>query len=210
MKNFLFFLPLLLLLNSCATTIPMQANLSDQTLLLAQNKNIKPVYELTSLVQDGPLTTINVQKNGTEYKDDVYFEYSSETAFKKIWSSYFQAKFNSYSSDEMIIKINLEDLYMRNSVSTSIAGTLLTGNTKYNAEAIAIVMIELEYKGEMYQTKFEVSSSDYNECQTSSIGGIRLSRKLPIQLSRRRHCWRVSSRSRLSGLTTSSRQCWLL
>lgn len=170
MKYLIIFL-IPLALASCSPVIPMQANLSDQTLLLSKNKNIKPEFELESWVVNGPLTQINVQKNGEETTNN-YFEYSSETAFQRIWTSYFSSKFNSLSSDTMEVNITLQELYIKNNISTSIAGTLITGNSQYNAEAVAIIEVFVVYQGEEYKNRIEATSSEFNETQATNIGGV--------------------------------------
>jgi hypothetical protein len=149
----------------------MQASLSDQTMLLAENKNLNPDYELISMVSDGPLTQVSIAKNGNETSSELN-EYASSTAFKKIWGEYFDSKFNSFSDEVIEAEITLEDLFIRNKIGTSMAGTFLTGNTQYNAEAVAVVSVTVTYKGEEFGSRFEVSSSEYNETQTSNVGGV--------------------------------------
>ena len=75
--------------------IPMQANLSDKTLLLADNKNLKIEPTLTSNVDDGSIQTISVLKNGSE-SSSTYYEYKSKTAFNRIWGEYFGSKYNNF------------------------------------------------------------------------------------------------------------------
>lgn len=81
MKHFLSFLAGALIFTSCAITIPLQSNLSDQTLLLAENKNIKANYTLKSNVPDGNISFVSVTKNGSETVNNESHEYASETAF---------------------------------------------------------------------------------------------------------------------------------
>lgn len=158
-----------ILANACSTTIPLQTNLSDQTLLMAENKNIKANFVLNSEVPDGKIQQVYILKNGNR-SGSKEFDYKSETAFKQMWSSYFDNKFNNFSNDEMKITVTLKDLYLEEQSSTSIGGQLLTGNNKSNVEAAGVVNVEVEYKGETYQNEFKVSSSDYQETQSTSYG----------------------------------------
>ena len=66
MKKTLLLLFVAAITISCAVTIPMQSNLSDQTMLLAKNKNIKANYNLKSNVVDGPIALTSVTRNGNE------------------------------------------------------------------------------------------------------------------------------------------------
>lgn len=159
----------MIFVSACSTTIPLQSNLSDQTMLMADNKNIKANYTLTSEVSDGLIDEVYVQKNGTR-STTKNLEYASETAFNNIWSSYFSNKFNDFSRDTMYINVNLMDLYLKETSSTSIGATLFTGNSKSNVEAITKVFVEVEYKGETFKNEFEVSSSGYQETQSTEFG----------------------------------------
>lgn len=47
---------------------------------------------------------------------------------------------------------------------------MITGNTKYNVEAIAVVYFSVDYEGENYNKEFEVIASDYNESQSMQSG----------------------------------------
>lgn len=158
-----------ILANACSTTIPLQANLSDQTLLMAENKNIKANYVLNSEVPDGTIQQVYILKNGNR-SGSQEFEYKSETAFKQMWTSYFDNKFNNFASDEMKITATLKDLYLEEESSTSIGGQLLTGNSKSDVEAVGIVNVEVEYNGETYQNEFTLSSSEYQETQSTKYG----------------------------------------
>lgn len=53
MKKISLLLILSIIVTSCSVTIPTQTNLSDQTMLLAKNKNIKANYNLKSNVPNG-------------------------------------------------------------------------------------------------------------------------------------------------------------
>lgn len=178
-------LPILatLLLTSCKVTIPMQSNLSDQTMLLAENKNIKANYKLKSNVADGPIVLTSVMKNGNESNNQGSLEYASQTAFNRMWDSYFSSKFNDYSDDEMEILVELVDLRLRQKSGTSVGETLFTGNTKYNVEAIAVVYFSVNYKGNNYENEYEVIASDYNESQNMQSGSYNYSvnQKNPTQ-----------------------------
>lgn len=160
-----------ILMTACSTTIPLQTNLSDQTLLNAENKNIKADFILNSEVPDGTIQQVQFMKNGNR-SGDKEFEYKSETAFKQMWSSYFDNKFSNFADDEMKITATLKDLYLEEQSSSSIGAQLLTGNSKSNVEAVGVVNVEVKYKGEIYEDEFEVSSSDYQETQSTQYGTI--------------------------------------
>ena len=85
---------LALLLTSCSSTIPLLTNLNDQTMLIADNKNIEADYNLVSNVTDGYITLRSVMKNGKSKENTQAFEYASTTAFTRLWDSYFSSKFN--------------------------------------------------------------------------------------------------------------------
>tara|TARA_R110002124_G_scaffold80533_10_gene213180 strand:+ start:21159 stop:21788 length:630 start_codon:yes stop_codon:yes gene_type:complete len=167
-----------ILANACSTTIPLQSNLSDQTLLMAENKNIKADFILNSEVPDGKIQQVYIQKNGNR-SGSKEFDYKSETAFTQMWSSYFDNKFNNFSDDEMKITATLKDLYLEEQSSSSIGAQLFTGNNKSNVEAVGIINVEVEYKGETYQNEFEVSSSEYQETQSTEYGTF--SKKNPME-----------------------------
>lgn len=169
MKKLIALSLLLIFVGACSTTIPLQSNLSDQTMLMADNKNIKANYTLTSDVPNGKITEVQVQKNGTQTTNQ-RFEYSSETAFNNIWSSYFSNKFNNFSKEEINVNVNLSELYLKQNTTTSMGMTMLTGNQKSNIEAITKIYVEVEYKGETFQNEFEVSSSEYQETQSTEYG----------------------------------------
>lgn len=170
MKKITLIFILSILVTSCSVTIPTQTNLSNQTMLLAKNKNIKANYNLSSNVADGPIALTSVMRNGNESSNKGSLEYASETAFKRMWSSYFDSKFNDYADDEMDVLVELVDLRLRQKSGTSVGETLFTGNTKYNVEAIAVVYFSVDYEGENYNKEFEVIASDYNESQTMQSG----------------------------------------
>lgn len=170
MKKITLLFILSILVTSCSVTIPTQTNLSDQTMLLAKNKNIKANYNLSSNVADGPIALTSVMRNGNESSNQGSLEYASETAFKRMWTSYFDSKFNDYADDEMEVLVQLVDLRLRQKSGTSVGETLFTGNTKYNVEAIAVVYFSVDYEGENYNKEFEVIASDYNESQSMQSG----------------------------------------
>ena len=155
----------------CATTITMQSSLNDQVMLMAANKNFKAEYTLSSDVPNGNITTISVQKNGTE-RSSAMLDYASETAFNNIWASYFDNKFNAFSQSSMQISVTLKELYLKETSATSIGSTFLTGNTKSNVEAVSRVYVEIEHNGEVFSNEFEVSSTDYQETQSTSFGTV--------------------------------------
>jgi hypothetical protein len=170
MKKIIFTAMAMIFLASCAITIPMQTNLSDQTMLLAKNKDIKANYTIVSNIPDGFIPYVTVYKNGTRNYNTTSHKYSTETAFKKVWSSYFANKYNTYSTDVMDVTITLKNIELNQIMATSSGGTLLTGNTKYTIEAIAKVHVIVEYKGKQYENEYEVTSSDYNETQQMQAG----------------------------------------
>jgi len=183
MKKILLLLLASMVLTSCSVTIPMQSNLSDQTMLIAKNKDIKANYTLSSRVSDGPIVLTSVMRNGNESNNQGNLEYASETAFKRMWSTYFSSKFNEYADDEMEVLVELVDLRLRQKSGTSVGETLFTGNTKYNVEAIAVVYFSVDYNGENYNKEFEVVASDYNESQSMQSGNYNYSvnQKNPTQ-----------------------------
>ena len=183
MKKILLLLLASMVLTSCSVTIPMQSNLSDQTMLIAKNKDIKANYTLSSRVSDGQIVLTSVMRNGNESNNQGNLEYASETAFKRMWSTYFSSKFNEYADDEMEVLVELVDLRLRQKSGTSVGETLFTGNTKYNVEAIAVVYFSVDYNGENYNKEFEVVASDYNESQSMQSGNYNYSvnQKNPTQ-----------------------------
>ena len=139
-------------------------------MLLAENRNIRANYVLHSDIPDGFISYISVQKNGSETINNDSHKYASESAFKKIWESFFKSKFNTYSNDQMDIEITLKELLLKQHVATSIGETFFTGNTKVNVEAIATVHVLINYHGEKFENQFEVNASDYNESQQMKTG----------------------------------------
>lgn len=168
-KLFIFLIVIsLLIVFSCTTTIPVQANLSDQIMLLAKNKDIKANYTLVSEVPDTLPYTY-------EYKNDAQntvssLDYNAELAFNKIWGSYFSNKFNNYSKDQMDIIVTLKSLSMKEKAATSTGMMLLTGNTKSNIEATAKIHIVIDYHGKKYENEFNISSAEYQESQQMKYG----------------------------------------
>jgi len=161
---------LALLLTSCSSTIPLLTNLSDQTMLIADNKNIEADYNLISDVPDGYITLRSVMKNGNSKENTQAFEYASTTAFTRLWDSYFSSKFNDYSDNKMDIEIELVDLLLIQKSASSIGSTLLTGNSKFNLDAVAVIHVYTTYKGKDYENEFEVNASGYNEIQNVNNG----------------------------------------
>lgn len=170
MKKYFYILFTVLALTSCSVMIPLQTNLSDQTMLMAENRNIKANYALESRIQDGYIDYISVQKNGRESIDNKSNKYATETAFFKIWNSFFSNKFNHHSNDQMEVHITLVDLYLKQQAITSIGYTIFTGNEKVNIEAVAVFNFFIEYHGKKYEKQIEVSTTDYNESQSMSVG----------------------------------------
>jgi hypothetical protein len=170
MKTQLYTLALAVLMISCTTTIPLQTNLSDQTLLLAENRNIKANFTLKSEVSDGYIDYIYVQKNGNQTVYATSFAYGSETAFKKLWTSYFANKFNNYAKDQIDIEVTLLDILIQEQSTMSTGAVMLTGNSKSNVDAIALIQVIVKYHGNTYENKFEVNASDYQESQMMGSG----------------------------------------
>ena len=159
-----------LTITSCSVMIPLQTNLSDQTMLLAENRNIKANYTLESQIPDGYIDYVSVQKNGRESLDKKTNKYASETAFFKVWDSYFSNKFNPYAKDQMNIEVTLKDIYLKKQAITSIGYSMLTGNEKTNMEAVAVFNFLVDYHGEIYEKEIEVNTTDYNETERISTG----------------------------------------
>jgi hypothetical protein len=170
MKKFINVLLIILFLSSCSVTIPLQTNLSDQTMLLAENRNIKAIYILKSDIADGFIPYVTVLKNGSETYKNSSYKYASSTAFKKLSESFFSSKFNKYAKDQISIEVTLKSLKLREQAATSIGMTMLTGNSKVNVDAIATASVYIVYHGEKYETQFDVSASDYNESQQMKVG----------------------------------------
>jgi major membrane immunogen (membrane-anchored lipoprotein) len=172
-----------ILATACSTTIPLQTILNSQTLLEAKNKNIKADFTLNSKVPKGKITEYFYKKNGkkSNTKD---FDYKSTTAFKKMWSSYFDNKFNDFSDDKMKINVTLNDLYLKQQMTTSTGHAILTGmfgaaDSKSNVEAVADITLIMEYKGNSYKKEFNPSTSDYQE--THSTNYATFSKKNPTE-----------------------------
>lgn len=147
----------------------MQANLSDQTLLLAKNKNLKINYNLNSEIPDGEIKQLSFLKNGSQ-TTSAYFEYNSSTAFKTIWGEYFSSKYNNFSKDTIEVQVILKDIYLKTEAGNTIGGQLLTGNVRVNNSAEANIYVKVTINNESYENEFKVNASDYNESQTSTVG----------------------------------------
>ena len=172
MKKILFATFTASILVSCSVTIPLQTNLSEQTLLLAENRNIKVNYTLESKVPDGYIDFIDVLKNGKETTYNTSHKYASATAFSKVWQSYFSSKFNVYSKEQMNAYVELKSMHLRQNNTTSIGMTVLTGTSQMNVEAIGEFYVKVEFQGKVYEKDITVNVSEYNESQTTNIGGI--------------------------------------
>jgi hypothetical protein len=170
MKTITTFLIIAIAVSSCTVTIPMQTNLSDQTMLLAENRNIKADYVIHSDIENGFLKYTTIQKNGVEYHRDELLKFDMPKAFTELWSSYFDSKFNSYSNDKMDIEIILKDFEFRDQQTTSIMESSFTGNSKNSLEAKAIVYVKIIYLNNIYENEFIIVTSDYNETQSMKIG----------------------------------------
>ncbi|MBA7493870.1 hypothetical protein ES702_04435 [subsurface metagenome] len=170
MKNLIVMLCVCCIAISCTVTIPMQTNLSDQTMLLAENKNINANTTISSNIPDGFLKYTAISKNGNETPNNDWLKYPIETAFKKIWNGYFSAKYTEYSKDTMVVMLVLEDFYFRDQSATSMGGAMFTGNVKTSLEATSVISAIIIYHNETYHKKVEVSTSDYNEFQQMKAG----------------------------------------
>jgi hypothetical protein len=158
-----------MLASACSTTIPLQSNLSSQTLLEAGNKNIKAAYVLNSKVPDGKIREVYFKKNGKPSRSKEY-NYKPTTAFKQMWSSYFDNKFNKFADDQMKITATLKNLYLEQHSSTSVGAQLFTGDNDSNVKAVGAVDVAVEYKGKTYQHEIIVSSTDYQETKSTKYG----------------------------------------
>jgi len=170
MKKIIYLFTCALVLNSCIVSIPLQANLDNQTMLLVENRNIKVDYTLVSNLGDGNITYVSVLKNGYKTFENANYLYPSETSFKKMWSSYFLSKYNACSQDLLEVKITLKDLALWEKAATSQGWTFLTGTRQVNLDAVATIYATVTYHGNTYEQKFEVTASDYNESQRVQYG----------------------------------------
>lgn len=159
----------LYIFSACSTMIPMQANLNDQTLLLAKNKNLKVNYDISSEIKDGEIKQLSFLKNGSQITSG-YYEYNSSTAFKTIWGEYFSSKYNIFSKDTIEVQVILKDIYLKTEAGNTIGGQLLTGNVRVNNSAEANIHIKVIINDETFENEFKVNASGYNESQTSTIG----------------------------------------
>jgi len=160
--------------SACSTTIPLQSNLNNQTLLEAHNKNIKADFVLNSNVTNGKIKEIYIKKNGKR-SGSKEFDYKSTTAFKKMWSSYFDNKFNKFAKDEMKINVTLKNLYLKQHFTTSTGHAILTGmlgaaDSKSHVDAVGDINVVVKYKGKTYKKEFNPSTSDYQETQSTNYG----------------------------------------
>jgi len=162
---------IVLFLSSCSVTIPTQTNLSDQTLLLAENRNIKADYTLISHIPDGDIQFIEVLKNGNKISRKGY-KYANETAFKSMWTSYFSNKFNDYSKASIKIEVVLMKLNLYQKNLTTGARAVLFGNVQMNNEAVSEIYVKVEFNGNSYEKKITTKISEYNESQTNTINGV--------------------------------------
>lgn len=70
----------------------------------------------------------------------------------------------------MDVHITLLDLYLKQQAITSIGYTIFTGNEKVNMESVAVFNFFIYYHGRKYEKQIEVSTTDYNESQSMSVG----------------------------------------
>lgn len=171
MKKLLILLLIASFAFSCTITIPMQTNLSDQTLLLAENRNIKVDYVVNSNVKDGFINYTYVYKNGTETPNNDWLKYPMETAFKKFCGNFFSAKFNDFAEDQMHVELTLLDFEFRDQQTMGMGMTLLTGATENSMIANATIDAIVIYHGKTYHNELKASTSEYNQSQSMSAGG---------------------------------------
>jgi hypothetical protein len=165
------FIAVAILLGSCATSLPLLTNLSDQTLLLTENRNIKADYKLTSKLSGEQIAYDAMQKNGQLNSTGRTIRYNATTAFEAIFSKWFNAKFNPYSSEVIKIYVTLEDCYLLSKANNSVAAQLfLAKENETTEEAVVVVAVNIEYKGRSYSNSFESTSSDYNSTVTTKRG----------------------------------------
>lgn len=183
MKKLFYLLTICLILSSCVTKIPAVANLNQNTILMADNKKLKANYELINKLEPNYIEFVSVQRNGKEYPNDNLFEYDSDVAMDRVWSSYFQNIFNEYAEDEITIIVTLNRLAIYDFMTNSTGNFMLTGNTKSNVEAIADYTFEILYNGDIFKKDIQVKTSDYNETQQMSSGSYSysVSQKNPTQ-----------------------------
>jgi hypothetical protein len=156
---------------SCSVTIPTQSNLSEQTLLLAKNRDIKADYTLISRIPDGDIQFIEILKNGNRISRKGY-KYANETAFKSMWVSYFSNKFNDYSKASMKIEVVLMNLNLYQYNLTSVARAALFGNVQMNNEAVSELYVKIEFSGNSFEKNITTKVSEYNESQTNTVNGV--------------------------------------
>jgi hypothetical protein len=160
-----------MLASSCATTLPFMNNLSDQTLLLTENRNIKVDYKLNSQVEGDRIYYDAMQKNGQINSTGRTIGYNATAVFEAIFSKWFNAKFNPYSTEVMKINVTLEDCYLLSKANNSVAAQIfLAQENETTEEAVVVVAVDIEYKGRSYSNKFESTSSDYNSTVTTQYG----------------------------------------
>jgi hypothetical protein len=170
MKKLLFFLSLMFLITSCSVTLPLQTNLSENTLLLSKSKDIKVDYVVVSDIKDGFIPYKSIQKNGTVTESNEYFKYSTETGLKTIWKNYFESKFNDYSTNQINVKIKQTEFYLKEQSTTAIGLTMLTGNAQSIVEAYSTIKIIIVYNGKTYQKDFNIVTNGYQETQQMKMG----------------------------------------
>ncbi|MCX6320331.1 MAG: hypothetical protein NTX93_00780 [Bacteroidia bacterium] len=173
MKKLFIPLSVMFIMTSCAVTLPLQTNISDNVLLMSKNKDIKVNYEVSSDVKDGFILYKYEYKNGTKSENNKAFKYASETGLKTIWKNYFESKFNNYSINEMNVTIKQTQFYLREQSTTGIGFTMLTGNTQSIVEAHSTIKIIVIYKDKTYQKDFDIVSNSYQELQQMQAGGFK-------------------------------------
>jgi hypothetical protein len=169
---------------SCTSVIPVTSGLSTQTVTATKNFDIKLDAELISKPKDGKLEYIYRQKNNKEVMPGNTLSYQSETAFKKIWNSYIETKFNSASKKVVKAKITLMELKIINKSETSAFNQMMTSRGQVTVSAEAVIKVELEHNGRKIQKIMTITDSDYND-YTSGVSGtnyVSVSHTNPIAL----------------------------
>jgi hypothetical protein len=167
MKKTILLLTLSFVLTSCVSTIPLSANLDNQTLLLTENKDLKVEYNLRSQVKDGNIEYVSFKKNGKEISDGgIDVMYQSETAFKSIFKDYLNSKFNKYSENKILVDINLTNLRIEQRFLTS-TFNMMGGDSKTNKKAICELTATIKYNGKVYKKDFKVTNTSYNETNST-------------------------------------------
>lgn len=170
MKKLLFILFVGLLASSCVTTLPLQSNLNDNTLLMSKNKNLKVTYDISSDIKDGLILCEFVQKNGKIQNNTNAFQCPIESALKSIWKNYFESKFNESAREEINVIIKQTNFFLKDQATTSIGVTMVTGNSQSMDEAHSSIEITIIYQGQKYKKTFDIVTNEFQESQIHTNG----------------------------------------